>query len=58
MTHVGLGPQHLDKVQLALEAAGSQVERLVLSSESTRSRMSVTRIPLAADRHPMGYSPA
>jgi hypothetical protein len=34
MTHVGLGGQQLDKVQVALEAASNRVQRLDLSSES------------------------
>jgi hypothetical protein len=33
MTHVGLGGQQLDKVQVALEAASSRVQQLDLSSE-------------------------
>lgn len=37
MTHVGLGRQHLDKVQVALEAADSRVHLLDLSSKSTCS---------------------
>jgi hypothetical protein len=34
MTHVGLGPKHLDKVQAALEAADSPVTQLDLSGRS------------------------
>lgn len=33
MTHIGLGGQQLDKVQVALEAASSRVHLLDLSSE-------------------------